>query len=417
MSENLGMTVGGLITVAVNYILLFMIFPCRYNKRLSITITILFTAIYYYFLYSSGMASTVLGGFRGLVHLPLIIVLFHGQFFQKTFAAFLVMLVNGLLINPVRLIVRTLAPVGSAEYYMYLILLLLIIYIIYIVIMLMFGRNFFEKLFVNGRRIEWSIYSLGMLFSFFVMAIIKKAPIDTWTHMTLLVFIFWGLIILCFAIINTHEKTKRRLDAEFAKDIVSSGRDHYQKMDELYDKLRMLHHDYKYHLNAALKMLASGNLDEADQYLTDVENQLSEHELKSYCSNSVINALIAVYVERCAKLNIKFNVDLVIPEPISVRDYDMCIVLGNLLENAVEACEKQKSDRNGELIVKPQGTQLVIVMRNSFDGRIIQKAGTPVSMKKDGGLGLRSVRAVAARYGGELLVEWDETTFTAYVYI
>jgi hypothetical protein len=68
------------------------------------------------------------------------------------------------------------------------------------------------------------------------------------------------------------------------------------------------------------------------------------------------------------------------------------------------------------LIVRPRGSQLAVMVKNSFNAAIHEKAG-PANTKKNGGLGLQSVQAVADRYGGELFTEQDEKTFTAYVLI
>jgi sensor histidine kinase regulating citrate/malate metabolism len=59
--------------------------------------------------------------------------------------------------------------------------------------------------------------------------------------------------------------------------------------------------------------------------------------------------------------------------------------------------------------------QLKALKKNSFVEPITENGNFPVSSKKNGGLGLRSVQAVATRYGGDLMTEWEEKTFTAYV--
>ena len=93
----------------------------------------------------------------------------------------------------------------------------------------------------------------------------------------------------------------------------------------------------------------------------------------------------------------------------------MCIVLGNLLENAVEATTKLNNDRGIGLKINTQNDHLAVIVKNSFKEPITGNGDFPVSSKKNGGLGLRSVQAVATRYGGDLMTEWEGRTFTAYV--
>jgi len=208
---------------------------------------------------------------------------------------------------------------------------------------------------------------------------------------------------------------------ERVNTIISSRHDYYRKMDEMHGKLRILHHDYKFHLNTVRRMLHSGDSNGADNYLTGVENRLSEYEIPKFCKSPVINALVENYSEHCAEKNIVFETKLTIPDTLGIPDYDMCVILGNLLENAVEACEKLDVNGAGSNALKrvikleTQNTsaQLLIMVKNSFDGLIREENGIQ-STKKEGGLGLRSVREIISRHGGELITEWDGEYFTVY---
>jgi sensor histidine kinase YesM len=284
-----------------------------------------------------------------------------------------------------------------------------------------FARRFFGILFEHGRSVEWAFYSLGVLFSFAIITTMQIAPDSASKVILLLFFILWSVAVLCFAIINTHEKTKHRYEAEFAKEIISSGSNHYQKMNEIYDELRILRHDYKYHIKTMTKLANIGNTDELNQYLLVLQAHEPENELRPYCVNPVINALLFHYAERCAKLNILFDISIAMPEKFSIPNYEMCIIFGNLLENAVEACEKLKENTRIELIVRTQNKMFTIMVKNTFDGLFAvaktpsEGSKIPVSAKTGGGFGLRSVRAVSDRYGGHLLTEWDAEMFTVYV--
>ena len=99
-------------------------------------------------------------------------------------------------------------------------------------------------------------------------------------------------------------------------------------------------------------------------------------------------------------------------------------MLGNLLENAVEACQKpdSPSERKIELVIKPQGEQLAVMVQNTFDGRVVKDGEQLVSTKKDGGghgyrqgLGLQSVKAVVERYGDIFRFDYDDQWFRACV--
>lgn len=317
-------------------------------------------------------------------------------------------------------------PYESRGYMIMLPVLAITLFIVYVWLAWRFGKQICDKLFTFSRTSEWVIYMIVPVASLVMIGYLYETQGVIWHPISVqdnLYFLLLPVFMLaCFAfiitaIINTHEKSKQRFDAEYAQSIISSGRDHYQKMENMQEKLRILRHDYKYHLNATRKLLRSGDTAEAVRYLNDVEEQLSLHELPNYCSNTVINALVASYAERCESMEIKFSVNLSALETLKVPNYEMCIIIGNLLENAISACEKLSDGRKIELAVQNTNAQCMLMVKNSFDGNIQHENGEPVSMKHGGGLGLKSVKAVATRYGGDLFMEWDKHTFTAYVTI
>jgi hypothetical protein len=210
------------------------------------------------------------------------------------------------------------------------------------------------------------------------------------------------------------QKAKSEIE-EFAHAVVSTGSGYYRRMDEMHDKLRELRHDYKYHLSAARGMLRGGGLELADGYLEGLEQEIVDTELPKYCQNHVVNALVANYAERCRELDISFDTDIGILHTLSAPNYELCVIIGNLLENAVEASEKLRTNRMIELAARTTDTQFILMVKNRFSGDIHHAGGTPVSRKANGGVGLRSVSTVATRYGGGLHTEWDRDIFNAFV--
>ena len=96
----------------------------------------------------------------------------------------------------------------------------------------------------------------------------------------------------------------------------------------------------------------------------------------------------------------------------------MCIVIGNLMENAVKACQKIEANRQIKLVIKPKGEQLALMVRNTYDGIVIKDGEKFISAKKDeknSGIGLESVAAVVKNYGEMLHIEHDSEWFNVYV--
>jgi len=191
-----------------------------------------------------------------------------------------------------------------------------------------------------------------------------------------------------------------------------------KKISEQYDALLVMKHDYKYHLNAALELMKSGENDKGVEYLTGLQTELTKYEMPKYCQNQVLNSLFSYYADVCRKFEIKCDIKTGIPDYFSLPNYEMCIVLGNLLENAVEACQKLAANRQIELVIKMQGDQLAIKVSNTFDGNVIKDGEKFVSTKGDGsncGIGLESVAAVVQRYGEMFHITHDSRWFNVYM--
>ncbi|MCL1820116.1 MAG: GHKL domain-containing protein [Oscillospiraceae bacterium] len=404
-----------ILVVVINMVTIFHLFPSRYGLRFSVTAIVLFTVAVYSGAFLLGALGIDAVGTRGMLYIPFLVWLFKGQFFQKVFYYIYMILVPMLLGYLISVVILIFIPEKNDLYYIIFLFASIIVYAAYIALMLSYGKRFFIKLFSHGRNADWALYTLGITASFVILYLSRLMSLSPQLYIPLFFFIFWSIGTLCFAIINTHEKTKRRVEAEFASGIISSGRGHYEKMNEMQDTLRILRHDVKYHVSAAREMLRSGKEEELDGYLSDVESLVTENEPLVFCANTVVNALLSGYAERCRKHDIRYAFTIVLPDTMSIPNYELCVVLGNLLENAVEAALKLDNGRYIELNANYRREQFAVTTKNSFDGKVLSDDGLPISGKKDGGFGLRSVRAVTDRYDGYMLTEWDANTFTVYV--
>jgi len=240
--------------------------------------------------------------------------------------------------------------------------------------------------------------------------------------MQVVIAIILGTLLFAFFIRwfynNAHNAINiRKAEAEFARGLVSAERTHYQKIAEIQETLSIFRHDFKYHLKVIDGLLQIGDTERIGIYLAEIRNQMPDNELHYYCADSVINALLANYAKNCEKLDIKYNAKIALPSHLPVPRYDLCIILGNLLENALEACKKLGSGGEIDLAVKTNERNLAIMVKNTFDGVVSEKDGELTSTKKDGGFGLRSVRTIAERYNGYVSIDRTKNVFAIYVMV
>ena len=153
---------------------------------------------------------------------------------------------------------------------------------------------------------------------------------------------------------------------------------------------------------------------EIGKYLNQYVDSLPKNEYMIFCGNTALNALLNYYVHVTSLNEIDFKLHISIPEHLPVSDVDLCSMVGNIMENAVIACQSVEEKTIELTILSEKRMQLYIVVVNSFNGVARQRDGRYVSTKADGsGVGLASVAATAENYGGVAQFSHEGKLFTA----
>lgn len=175
-------------------------------------------------------------------------------------------------------------------------------------------------------------------------------------------------------------------------------------------------HDIRHHFLAIDGFLQNDDTDGLKEYIRQSVTLLPGQMAQIYCDNVAVNALLCYYKEQAEKAQIKTTFRILLPKTLSVPDTELCIIIGNLLENAVEACQRMKSgDRFLEAALSMAGSSLLaILVSNSYEGDVQQAGdGTFLSSKGKGrrGIGLSSALNIAEKYSGVAKVEHTGQVF------
>ena len=150
---------------------------------------------------------------------------------------------------------------------------------------------------------------------------------------------------------------------------------------------------------------------------------------KPYCQNSAVNAVVNHYATRAESAGVRVDIQLDIPDYLTqISDTDLCVVIGNLLENAIEACERMGQQRTTDDagwvraragLHSAAAHHFVLVVDNSFNGilQTNEKMDGFCSLKRPGqrGIGLQSVQAVCEKYDGYCSFEAIDGVFQSSV--
>ena len=193
----------------------------------------------------------------------------------------------------------------------------------------------------------------------------------------------------------------------------------YQRLSGQIAQTRAARHDLRHHLSILLSLMEDGEVEKARNYLSTYATALDSISDIPLCGNYVVDAVVQHYLGQARERGIQVDVQLDIPEDCGVEDTDLCIVLGNCLENALEACARmEKGAKCIRLRAQKVGQMLVITLDNSYDGVQKGRHDQFFSTKRKGrepGMGLSSIRAVAEKYNGVAQFHGEEGVFQSSI--
>lgn len=183
------------------------------------------------------------------------------------------------------------------------------------------------------------------------------------------------------------------------------------------EKVRRMRHDTRHHIMALKGLLKSNDNKKLEAYLHELSENLTPLP-KTYCESPSVNALLCHYHNLAEEEKIDTDFLVSLPDELPFSETDLCIILGNFLENAIEACRRMES-QNRFITLKmtmPGRCTLVIMTENSYEGTIQRaKDGSFLSSKERNrkGIGIASVLNVTEKYNGVPRFEYQNNVFKA----
>ena len=191
-----------------------------------------------------------------------------------------------------------------------------------------------------------------------------------------------------------------------------SNYDYYAKQVENHRKALAVIHDVRKHMQIVEDYEKIGAYIEKEDYVASFEEMISPLLMKRYCDNVILNMIINDKQEKCEKKEITFQVDISEININFMEPIDITTLFGNILDNAVEACEKSL-DKQIHLKIYPFNGLIYVQLSNSFEGKIVWDVhGKPLSSKgEQHGIGLENVEKVVHSYNGNIEFSEDGKRF------
>ena len=225
-----------------------------------------------------------------------------------------------------------------------------------------------------------------------------------WLIKLLLICILCIILSVTFTILLLKSKYDRRL-SDFQDSLLKKQRDEVQN---IYQTMRAWRHDYHNHIQSIKAMLAMKKFQELDDYLGTLEQDLDSIDIAIRTGNVSLDAILSSKVSIARKNNIEVNCSARVPGELKISDVHLCAIVGNLLDNAIEACEKIKSSGENafpqkfiRIYIGMFKEQLYISVSNSTNAKHRRRLNELVTSKLgEHGFGLRRIDKIAEQYDG-----------------
>lgn len=218
-------------------------------------------------------------------------------------------------------------------------------------------------------------------------------------------------------LIQTYKGITAMQQTELTTAQMRMQADQYQRVLDNMEKTARLRHDWRHHLLSINSFVENADLTGLREYLKVLNLEYQGDDEVSVCENHVVNAILQHYRSIAGTGGITMTVNAGIQENLPVSDTDLCIVFGNLVENAVEACLSQTGgSRRISIKASAEDHQLVLVVQNTCQDGVVFKDGRYYSDKHEGvGIGLSSVERVVEKYNGVMKVDHGKGSFIVQV--
>lgn len=216
-----------------------------------------------------------------------------------------------------------------------------------------------------------------------------------------------GLVVLPFVLVTSlvllrairvladHQKLERTAQLAEMREL------YYQGLRREQDQVRTLRHDLRNHLTALQGLLARGQTAQAAGYLEQIAGSPWAQGNQQFCENETANVVLSSKVEAARRLGLQTEFQAALPRDLPIADPDLCALLGNAIDNAMEAAQKA-ANKKVRLRCRTDKGLFMLQVENALTGDERPDLSTTKKDKAAHGFGLAGMREIAARYGGSL---------------
>lgn len=225
-----------------------------------------------------------------------------------------------------------------------------------------------------------------------------------------MLLLFYALFYLMAASLDRAHQLQQE------NQFLSMQQAQYDNLCTAIAETREARHDMRHHFDVLSSLSARKEWESLEKYLSDIRGSIPNSEL-NLCENAAVDGIISHYGLLYRKHSIPFSFEFDLPAELPIPEIDLCVVLSNLLENALEASLNTDTAKRH---IKAQAylhskNMVLLTVENAFSGMVKEKNGVFQSSKHTGGIGIQSIRRIAEKNGGYSRFLYKDGIFCANV--
>lgn len=269
-------------------------------------------------------------------------------------------------------------------------------------------RDYKEITFNYMKELTLILIAYFLLFALAVRVITTPASVDTNYKLILIITLGISFISLLSAYLITKVAQKSRAEMEYKLELSQLEMEHkyYEDISDIVNNLRSLRHDMNNHIGIMLGLAKTKQYDDLNEYLQDIYSDASHANNYIFLEDKTLTILLNTKIGKATSLNVEMDIDIQVPSlPFNAKD--MSTIVGNMLDNAIEAASQVREVPLITLTISKQNNLNTIRCINNYSTMPTEMDGKFITSKKDvanHGIGIANIRAAVERYKGNVTI-------------
>lgn len=284
----------------------------------------------------------------------------------------------------------------------------------------------FRKLFLSVQRETrhgWMTFSLIALTFYVLMTLMMNSPTaitERLEYLPAMLLVFFLMPVIYSDIIVTLRRQQQMYEMAEQENILKlQVHNMTARVDELAtadERFRQERHNLRHKMKIISNLVENKQYEELGMLMRQYDEALRETQIKRYCKNVVIDAVLSTYIQNAESRGIRVNFGFDFPDPIPVDATELATVLANAIENAITACEKiTGGEKRIDIKVLSSPSFMVSVSNTYRDEVEFDEAGVPVNREDGHGFGTRSIVAFCEKNNAFYSFIAKDHIFTLYL--